>query len=98
MSEQYKKVAALRYDSQKDESPRVVAKGRGKVADNILQTAKEYGIPVQEDPTLVELLSKLELNRTIPEELYQAVAEVMAFIYKVDRQVKVEATGERKER
>ncbi|MFJ8243992.1 EscU/YscU/HrcU family type III secretion system export apparatus switch protein [Peribacillus asahii] len=76
---------ALKYDSEKDLAPKVLARGKGKVAENILEKAKELNIPVQKDPSLAELLGKLDINETIPDELYRAVAEVFAFIYKMDR-------------
>lgn len=76
---------ALRYDSDKESAPRVLAKGKGMIADNILEKAKELDIPIQKDASLAELLGKLEVNETIPEELYSAVAEVFAFIYRVDQ-------------
>lgn len=82
-----KKAAALSYDPQKHEPPRVTAIGKGLVAENILEKASEHNVPVLEDATLVELLSELNINDTIPEELYQAVAEVFAFIYQVDQNV-----------
>ncbi|MEK4030211.1 EscU/YscU/HrcU family type III secretion system export apparatus switch protein [Pseudobacillus sp. FSL P4-0506] len=80
-----KQAAALSYRAEKNQSPLLIAKGKGKVAENILERAKEHNIPIQEDPSLVELLGKLEINETIPEELYQAVAEVFAFIYRLDQ-------------
>ncbi|WP_153123660.1 EscU/YscU/HrcU family type III secretion system export apparatus switch protein [Peribacillus tepidiphilus] len=83
--EKRKEAIALRYNSDKEIAPKVIAKGKGKIADNILETAKNHNVPIQEDPSLVELLGKLNINQTIPEELYQAVAEVFAFIYKIDR-------------
>ncbi|WP_374721895.1 EscU/YscU/HrcU family type III secretion system export apparatus switch protein [Peribacillus tepidiphilus] len=83
--EKRKEAIALRYNSDKEIAPKVIAKGKGKIADNILETAKNHNVPIQEDPSLVELLGKLNINQTIPEELYQVVAEVFAFIYKIDR-------------
>ncbi|WP_026585553.1 EscU/YscU/HrcU family type III secretion system export apparatus switch protein [Bacillus sp. J33] len=80
-----KEAVALTYDPNVEASPRISAKGRGLVAENILAKAKEHNIPVQEDPTLVELLGKLDMNERIPEELFQAVAEVFAFIYRTDQ-------------
>jgi flagellar biosynthesis protein len=77
---------ALSYDAQKNGAPKVVAKGKGIVADNIIQRAKEGNVPIQEDTSLVELLSQLQINESIPEELYQAVAEVFAFVYRIDKQ------------
>ncbi|MBG9450275.1 type III secretion exporter [Cytobacillus firmus] len=83
---QRKEAVALTYDSESHGAPRVSAKGEGLTAENILEKAKEHGIPVQEDPALVELLGKLNINEGIPEELYQAVAEVFAFIYRADQE------------
>ena len=80
--------AALTYDIKKDLAPRLVAKGRGVIAEKIIELAKEYGIPIQEDRTLVELLLKLDLGDFIPPELYQAVAEILAFIYRIERKAK----------
>lgn len=79
-----KKAVALRYAPQKSSAPILIAKGKGKIAENILQKAKENGIPVQEDASLVEVLSKLDLEQEIPAELYQLVAEVLSFIYRSD--------------
>ncbi|GAA0495488.1 FlhB-like flagellar biosynthesis protein [Salinibacillus aidingensis] len=80
-----KKAVALSYDETIENAPKVAASGQGKVAERILSKAKEHDVPVQEDETLVELLSALNINETIPEDLYQVVAEVFAFIYQVDR-------------
>jgi flagellar biosynthesis protein len=82
-----KEAIALNYDNDVDDAPRIIAKGKGKVAENILDSALKHDIPIQQDPSLTELLSKLEINTAIPEELYQAVAEVFAFVYKVDKKV-----------
>lgn len=78
---------ALKYIKGKDLAPKVVAKGKGIIAENILEKAKELNIPVQKDPSLAELLGKLDINQAIPDELYGAVAEVFAFIYQLDRNV-----------
>ncbi len=71
---------ALNYDN-KTTAPTVSAKGKGVTADAILQCAEEHDIPIKEDPELVQLLSNVELGETIPENLYLAVAEVLAFAY-----------------
>ncbi|MGG1661450.1 EscU/YscU/HrcU family type III secretion system export apparatus switch protein [Brevibacillus sp. NRS-1366] len=76
---------ALKYQAGTMDAPKVVAKGKGYVAENILKTAKEHHIPVQEDPSLVEVLGKLDLNQQIPPELYQVVAEILAFVYRLDK-------------
>ena len=84
-----KEAIALSYDPQKSNGPTVVAKGKGKIAENILEKAAMHEVPVYEDPNLVELLGQLDLNTSIPEELYQAVAEVFAFIYNLDEKQKL---------
>lgn len=88
MKEKRKETVALRYEGETDSAPTVIAKGKGKVAENILATASMHGIPVREDPTLAELLGKLDISQAIPEELYRAVAEVFAFVYKMDKAMK----------
>ena len=75
------KAAALKYRHGTDQAPRLVAKGKGKVAEEIIRIAASYGIPVQEDRDLIEFLSALDLYREIPPELYIAVAEILAFVY-----------------
>ena len=77
---------ALKYDLMKSDAPKVVAKGKEDTAENIIKKAKESGVPVQEDPSLVELLGELNINESIPESLYNAVAEVFAFIYQIDKE------------
>ncbi|WP_442600962.1 EscU/YscU/HrcU family type III secretion system export apparatus switch protein [Paenibacillus sp. KN14-4R] len=84
-----KKAVALRYNPGTGPSaPKVVAKGKGHLADVILQKARENGIPIQEDKSLVEVLSKLDLDQEIPAELYQLVAEVLSFIYRSDSRLR----------
>lgn len=74
-----KQAVALKYDKNLDKAPVVVAKGRGNVADAILHLAEEHGVPVSASPPVVEILGKLDLGEEIPTELYQAVAEILAF-------------------
>ncbi|HOZ45065.1 MAG TPA: EscU/YscU/HrcU family type III secretion system export apparatus switch protein [Candidatus Hydrogenedentes bacterium] len=78
---------ALRYDAESDAAPRVVAKGAGLLAEQIIAIAREHGIHVHEDPDLVAVLAKLDLDTYIPEELYRAVAEVLAFVYRVNHRL-----------
>lgn len=80
-----KEAVALTYDKTKQAAPRIIAKGKGLIAEGILERATEHNIPVHEDGSLVELLGKLNINEQIPEDLYQAVAEVFAFIYQADQ-------------
>lgn len=84
MKHKRKQAAALSYDNTQY-APMVKAKGQGFIAEDIIKQAKQHNIPILEDPSLVEVLGQIDLNRTIPPELYQAVAEVFAFIYKVDQ-------------
>jgi flagellar biosynthesis protein len=69
---------ALRYE--KPGTPRVVAKGRGEVGRRIIEAARANGVPLEENPALAEALAQVELENAIPEALYRAVAEVLAFI------------------
>ncbi|MGZ8546336.1 MAG: EscU/YscU/HrcU family type III secretion system export apparatus switch protein [Sulfuricurvum sp.] len=76
-----KKAVALRYDQKKENAPRVIASGRGNNAENIIRIAQLHNLPIKKDEDLVELLSKVEINREIPENLYIAVVEVFKFFY-----------------
>jgi flagellar biosynthesis protein len=78
-----KRSVALAYDKH-DRAPRVIATGSGEIAKRILALAEEHNIPVQQDDSLVELLSKLELKAEIPENTYRAVATILAFLYRAD--------------
>jgi flagellar biosynthesis protein len=83
MIEEGKKAIALRYNTDTDKAPKVVAKGRGYIANKIIEIAKQHGIPIKEDESLVEVLSKLDMYEEIPIELYKAVAEILVFVYKL---------------
>lgn len=82
------KVAALKYNIQEDTAPKMVAKGSGELANNIIRIAKENNIPIKKDEDLVELLTKLDVNQQIPNNMYKAVAQVFAFIYDLSKQNK----------
>jgi flagellar biosynthesis protein len=85
--------AALVYDSQGgDATPRVVAKGYGLVADMIVQRAKEAGLYVHEAPEMVSLLMQVDLDSRIPPQLYQAVAELLAWLHRLESGADVEST------
>lgn len=84
-----KKAVALRYDREKERAPRVTAAGKGYVAERIIEIAEAHGIVIREDRELVELLSRIELYDVIPVELYQVVAEVLAFVYHLQKEAKV---------
>lgn len=78
-----KKAVALRYDPEKDRAPVVVAKGKGDLAERIVEIAKREGIPVVEDRELIEALIRIEVFEEIPPALYEAVAKVLVFIRNV---------------
>ncbi len=80
-----KKAVALRYDQEKDPSPKVIGKGVGYMAEKLLELAKEHDIPIHEDADLVEVLSKLDINKEIPESTYVIVAEILAFVYRTNQ-------------
>jgi len=74
---------ALGYDPEKDSAPRVLAKGKGVIADQIIALARKNGIPIREDPILTAALACLDLDETIPPELYTVVAEVLVYVYRI---------------
>ena len=75
---------AIKYDMDKDSAPRLVAKGVGIVAENIIEKAKENNIKVLEDESTAQSLMQLEMESEIPEVMYDAVAKILAFIYEMD--------------
>ncbi len=82
------KAAALKYEKFKNSAPKIVAKGKGYIAEKIIEIAKENNIPIKEDPDLIEMLYKLDIYEEIPEELYKVVAEIFAYIYKISGDMK----------
>jgi len=74
---------ALGYDPEKDVAPRVLASGAGVIAEQILAIAKSQNIPIREDPVLASALANVEVNQVIPPELYALVAEVLAYVYRI---------------
>lgn len=83
-NKQSKIAVALSYDPSGD-APKVIATGKGVLAEKILEKAKEVDVPVYEDEKLAKTLSKLELGEMIPPELYGVVAEVLVFVDKMDK-------------
>ncbi len=73
--------ASICYEGKRAEAPRLTAKGRGLLADRIIELARKHDIPVKEDPALVAILCRLDLDEMIPPELFRAVAEILAFVY-----------------
>jgi flagellar biosynthesis protein len=74
---------ALRYEPKKNRAPKVVGEGRGYLAEKILELAKQHNIPIRQDKNLLQILSRLKLNQEIPPEVYKAVAEILAFVYRL---------------
>lgn len=79
-----KQAVALRYDAENERAPRVVASGTGSAAEAILCAAEEHGIPVEEDEALLGLLAGCEIGEEIPPELYEAVAELLNWLYRLE--------------
>lgn len=79
------KAAALEYDKGKSGAPRLTAKGQGLVAEKILEVAHAHNIPIHRDADLVEILQKVELETEIPVEVYAVVAEIFAYLYKMNQ-------------
>ena len=82
MKKTKQRAVALKYDG--NSAPRVTAKGEGKIAEKIIETALASGIPLQKNDELTALLSKVRLNDEIPKALYQAVAQILVFLYHVN--------------
>jgi flagellar biosynthesis protein len=78
------KAVALKYDPQKNRAPKIVAKGRGAIAEKIVAIAKANNVAFYENKNLADILEALDLEIEIPPELYRAVAEVLAFIYRLN--------------
>lgn len=79
-----KKAVALEYDPE-DEAPRVIASGKGALAERIIAKAKENDVPVHKDDKLADTLSRLDIGEMIPPELYNVVAEVLVFVDSMDK-------------
>jgi len=82
------RATALRFDPQKASAPTVAATGRGLIAERIVEQARAAGVPVREDAALAEALGGLELGHQVPEELWVAVAETLAWAYTLDRRAR----------
>ncbi len=85
MESEVSKAIAVSYEPGKDSAPRVVAKGRGPIAERIIEIATEAHVPLYRDPDLVEILMAVDVEQVIPTHLYQAVAEVLAFVYRLNQ-------------
>lgn len=88
-----KTAIALEYNPE-EEAPKIIATGRGRVAEKIIETAKEADVPIHEDSKLADTLSKLEIGEMIPPELYEVVAEILVFVDAMDKiKAKMEKSG-----
>lgn len=82
-----KKAVALKYEMGKDRAPRIAAKGSDLIAEKIIEVAREHHIPLHEDKEMIQVLDALDLDMEIPPELFRAVAEVLAFIYRMNKKI-----------
>ena len=83
-----KGAVALRYEPEKRATPYVTALGQGLMAERLIEEAKRHGVPIRENPDLVQILMELDLGQEIPPSLYQAVAETLIFVYRLNEEWK----------
>lgn len=76
---------ALKYEEEGPATPIVIAAGRGEIAEKIVQIARREKVPLHQDESLVQVLAELEIGTQIPPELYQAVAQIIAFVWRIDK-------------
>ncbi len=88
-----KKAVALKYQPKIDDAPKIIAKGQGKVAEKIIEIAKEHQLHIHNDPDLIEVLSQLDINKEIPPDLYIVIAELLAFVYSLNRSESIPNSG-----
>lgn len=79
-----KSALSLHFNQHKDQAPKVTAKGKGLMAERIIELAREHNIPIKEDPDLVEVLSQVDVNQEVPPTVYRVVAELLAWVYKMN--------------
>jgi len=85
MSEhQDKQAIGLRYEEESGAAPRVIAKGRGELAERLLSIAEEHGVPIRKDPDLLQFLTATQVGDEVPEEVYGAVAALIAFLWQLN--------------
>lgn len=85
---------ALSYDPDADGAPKVVASGKGAIAEQILQLAFAHGVKVRTDPDLAQVLAAVEVDTVIPLEAFAAVAEILAYVYRANGQMPPTVSGE----
>jgi flagellar biosynthesis protein len=88
MNKKRKKAAALKYNQLLDKAPKLIAKGQGNVAEEIIKRAKEYNIYIKEDSDLIEVLYALDINEEIPESLYMVIAKLLTELYELNKKYK----------
>lgn len=86
MNDETEIAIALKYDKEKDGAPRVVAKGMRIKAEKIREIAKQYNIPIMKNLPLANALYRVDVGQEVPEELYDAVAEVLNFVYALQQE------------
>jgi len=82
--ENNKKTAALKYNMEKDNAPKIIASGKGEIAKKILKKAEEEDIHIEKNQDIAEILVKMEIGEEIPPELYEVIAEILSFIYDLE--------------
>jgi flagellar biosynthesis protein len=88
LSEKKKKAAALKYNKDLDNAPKLIAKGQGVIAEEIIKRAKEHNIYIKEDSDLIEVLYALDINDEIPESLYMVIAKLLSELYEINKNYK----------
>jgi flagellar biosynthesis protein len=84
-----KKVVALKYEENGTSAPKVIAKGKGSIAEKIMEKAKEFDIPIFQNKALAESLLNLDVDEQIPPNLYKAVAEVFVWLMKSEKKAQM---------
>lgn len=84
-----KKAVAMQYKAYENNAPKIIAKGSGKIAQKILEKAKEYDINIFENAQLTEMLMNVEINEEIPAELYKSVVEVFIWLHKTEKKAQL---------
>ena len=87
-----KSAVALKYKPPMNMAPKVTAKGRGLIAERIIEEALKHDIPLKEDPDLIQILSLLDIGEEVPPSVYEVVSEILAFVYSLNNRLK-EAQG-----
>jgi len=88
LRDEIRRAIALGYDPKSDRAPKVLAKGLGPIGEAILAIARKHNVHVHEDPALARSLYVLELGQEVPEDFYVAIAEVLAFVYRLDMKIR----------